>query len=124
MHSDWTSHVMRPTSIRGNCRAIAYGVTGGKTAALTLLGYGAAIGNVGWTLLKYAEDYGTDPRAFVGWNNQTKKPFLYHMMFSAWTSLLLTFAFLINLSTPKTRKASVVEMLEAKGQVNNANKQG
>ena len=27
---------------------------------------------IGFTFYRYGEDYGTDPRGFLGWNNDTK----------------------------------------------------
>ena len=52
--------------------AIAYGVIGGKTVAYCCLAYGAPALNVGLTMALYGDDYGRDPRCFIGWENATK----------------------------------------------------
>ena len=97
-------------------RAITQGITGGKTAGYTCLGYGAAFLNVGYTIFMHGNDYGTDPRGFIGWANETKGPFLYNMMVVGCLAVVLCFVFLINLSFTKTRKCNVVEALAPKGQ--------
>ena len=80
------------------------------------MGYGCALLNVGYTILMHGNDYGTDPRAFIGWANETKAPFLYAMMVYGCIAVILCFVFLINLSFTQTRKCNVVEALAAKGQ--------
>ena len=52
--------------------ATAYGVIGGKTVAYCCLAYGAPALNVGLTMALYGDDYGRDPRCFIGWENATK----------------------------------------------------
>ena len=64
----------------------------------------------------HGNDYGTDPRGFIGWANETKAPFLYAMMMEGGISLFLSFIFLVNLSFTQTRKSNIVEALAAKGQ--------
>ena len=60
-------------------RAITGGIIGGKTWAYIPLGYGAPLIDVGMSLYFTADDYGTDPRAFLGWENNTKWYFFYGM---------------------------------------------
>jgi hypothetical protein len=64
----------------------------------------------------HSNDYGSDPRAFIGWANETKQPFLYAMIGAGCISVCLCFVFLINLSFTQTRKCNVVEALAPKGQ--------
>ena len=71
---------------------------------------------VGYTIFMHANDYGTDPRGFIGWANQTKAPFLWSMIAFGVISVVLSLVFLVNLSIPQTRKDNVVETLGAKGQ--------
>ena len=97
-------------------RAITQGITGGKTSCYTFIGYGCAFINVGYTIFMHGNDYGTDPRGFIGWANETKAPFLYAMMIEGGISLFLSFIFLVNLSFTQTRKSNIVEALAAKGQ--------
>ena len=97
-------------------RAITQGITGGKTSSYICIGYGCPLLNLGYTIFMHGNDYGTDPRAFIGWANQTKMPFLYSMIALGCLSVILSMVFLINLSIPQTRKDSVVETLGAKGQ--------
>ena len=97
-------------------RAITQGITGGKTSSYTCIGYGCAFLNVGYTIFMHSNDYGTDPRGFIGWANQTKEPFLYAMIAAGCVSVCLCFVFLINLSFTQTRKSNIVEALAAKGQ--------
>jgi hypothetical protein len=58
-------------------KAITYGVIGGKTWAYCMLSYGFPIVNVGLTMVLYGDDYGKDPRCFIGWENDTKNVFFY-----------------------------------------------
>ena len=49
---------------------------GGKTMAYPPVAYGLAFINLGLTFYMDAgKDYGTDPRGFIGWENETKTVF-------------------------------------------------
>lgn len=61
-------------------QAITAGVIGGKTWAFILTSYGFPVIAVGLNLFFYGDDYGTDPRCFMGWENQTKNCFFYFML--------------------------------------------
>ena len=63
-----------------NHRAITGGIIGGKTWSYLPLAYGLPLINVGVTVFLYGDDYGTDPRAFLGWENETKAMFFYTML--------------------------------------------
>ena len=63
----------------------------------------------------YGDDYGRDPRAFIGWANDTKLVFFYAMLAAAGLSVILCFVIIFNISTPQTRKDSVVEQLSSQG---------
>lgn len=60
-------------------RAITSGIIGGKTMAYVPLAYGLGCWDLGITILLYNIDYGRDPRAFIGWENETKTVFFYGM---------------------------------------------
>lgn len=62
------------------CRAITSGIIGGKTLGYIFLAYGIPFLNVGITYYLHGEDYGTDPRAFIGWLNETKLIFFYLLL--------------------------------------------
>ena len=52
------------------------GVIGGKTRAYLPMAYGMSTFNLGLTFfLDAGDDYGTDPRGFIGWEDQTKTVF-------------------------------------------------
>ena len=53
-------------------RAITGGIIGGKTLAYIPFVYGLPLINIGVTMFLYGDDYGRDPRAFIGWSNDTK----------------------------------------------------
>ena len=57
-------------------RAITAGIVGGKTAAYLPVGWGAGFLCLGFTWYQYGNDIGTDPNVFIGWENETKMPFL------------------------------------------------
>ena len=57
-------------------RAITAGIVGGKTAAYIPIGWGAGFIGLGYTWYEYGADVGTDPNVFIGWENDTKMPFL------------------------------------------------
>ena len=57
-------------------RAITAGIVGGKTAAYIPIGWGMGFIGLGYTWLEYGADVGTDPNVFIGWENDTKMPFL------------------------------------------------
>ena len=57
-------------------RAITAGIIGGKTACYIPLGWGAGFIGLGLTWFLYGADVGTDPNVFIGWENETKMPFL------------------------------------------------
>lgn len=81
-------------------RAITIGITGGKTlydfirmsssihkttklptfSSYSFLSYGFSIFNAGLTIYLYGDDYGKDPRCFIGWENETKSIFFYHIL--------------------------------------------
>ena len=63
----------------------------------------------------HGDDYGRDPRAFIGWDNETKLIFFYQMLGAASISVVLCFVIIFNISTPQTRKDSVVEQLSSQG---------
>ena len=63
----------------------------------------------------HGDDYGRDPRAFIGWANDTKLVFFYAMLAAAGLSVILCFVIIFNISTPQTRKDSVVEQLSSQG---------
>ena len=52
----------------------------GKTWAYIPIGYGIPFINVGLTFFCYGGDYGTEPWAFLGWQNDTKMIFFYNMI--------------------------------------------
>ena len=57
-------------------RAVTVGVIGGKTRAYLPMAYGVSTFNLGLTFfLDAGDDYGTDPRGFIGWEDQTKTVF-------------------------------------------------
>ena len=57
-------------------RAVTVGVIGGKTRAYLPMAYGMSTFNLGLTFfLDAGDDYGTDPRGFIGWEDQTKTVF-------------------------------------------------
>ena len=57
-------------------RAITAGIVGGKTWAYIPFGWGAGFIGLGYTWFEYGMDVGTDPNVFIGWENETKMPFL------------------------------------------------
>lgn len=59
------------------CRATTAGVIGGKTLPFLMFSYGLPLMDVGLTMFLYGDDYGKDPRGFIGWNNETKHIFFY-----------------------------------------------
>lgn len=59
-------------------RAITAGVIGGRKWGFIVCSWGAPLFNVGLTLFLHGDNYGTDPRCFVGWENETKNVFFYH----------------------------------------------
>jgi hypothetical protein len=61
-------------------RAITVGIIGGKTWSYIPMGYGAPMINLGVTLYMVGKDYGTDPRAIIGWENDTKMFFFYGIL--------------------------------------------
>ena len=71
--------------------------------------------DIGVTMFLYGDDYGRDPRAFIGWANDTKLIFFYGMLAAAGLSVILCFVIIFNISTPQTRKDSVVEQLSSQG---------
>ena len=57
-------------------RAVTVGVIGGKTRAYLPMAYGVSTFNLGLTFfLDAGDDCGTDPRGFIGWEDQTKTVF-------------------------------------------------
>lgn len=96
-------------------RAITGGIVGGKTWAYIPIIYGVPMIDIGVTLYLYGNDYGRDPRAFIGWFNETKMVFFYAILIAVGLSVLLCFVIVFNISTPKTRKDSVVEQLSSQG---------
>ena len=58
-------------------RAITAGIIGGKTAGYLPCAYGLPFIDVGVSLYMFGDDYGRDPRAFIGWDNDTKRSFFY-----------------------------------------------
>lgn len=77
--------------------------------------YGLPMIDIGVTMFLYGDDYGRDPRAFIGWANDTKLVFFYAMLAAAGLSVILCFVIIFNISTPQTRKDSVVEQLSSQG---------
>ena len=58
------------------------GVIGGKTRAYLPMAYGVSTFNLGLTFfLDAGDDYGTDPRGFIGWEDQTKTVFFVGILF-------------------------------------------
>jgi len=97
-------------------RAITGGIIGGKTIAYIPLGWGPGFIGLGVTWYLYGADVGTDPNVFIGWENETKIPFLSMNYFALGGALLLSAVVIFNASTPQTRKEGVVEDLQAQGQ--------
>lgn len=58
-------------------QAVTAGIIGGKLMGYIPLAYGLPFINIGTTIYIYADDYGRDPRAFIGWENETKWVFFY-----------------------------------------------
>ncbi len=61
-------------------RAVTAGIIGGKTWGYLPCAYGLPFVNLGITIYLYGDDYGTDPRTFIGWNNETKMVFFYGIL--------------------------------------------
>ena len=64
--------------------ATTYGLISGKTWGWTFVCWGAPLFNLGYTIFAHHFDYGTDPHAMIGWENQTKIPFFAQIMFCGW----------------------------------------
>ncbi len=92
-------------------RAVTAGIIGGKTWSYLSLAYGIPFVNLGITLYLHGDNYGTDPRAFIGWLNETKSTFFYGILPCVTISVILVLIILINTATPQTRKDSVMEQL-------------
>ena len=98
-----------------NFLSILGGIIGGKTLGYLPLIYGLPLIDIGVSMFLYGADYGRDPRAFIGWANETKLSFFYAMLSAAGVSVILCFVIIFNISTPQTRKDSVVEQLSSQG---------
>ncbi len=61
-------------------RAMTGGIIGGKTWSYILVCYGLPLFDVGLTMYLYGDDYGRDPRCFIGWENDTKHVFFFLQM--------------------------------------------
>lgn len=61
-------------------RAITAGIIGGKTWSYVCISLGLPMLALGMSMHVYGSDYGTDPRAFLGWNNETKWLFFYALL--------------------------------------------
>ena len=61
-------------------KAVTKGVIGGSTISFTAISFGAAAFNLGATLHWHGHDLGTDPEAFIGWDNETKLSFFYGIL--------------------------------------------
>jgi len=96
-------------------RAITGGIIGGKTLGYIPMIYGLPLVDIGVSMFLYGDDYGRDPRAFIGWANETKLSFFYAILTAAGLSVILCFVIIFNISTPQTRKDSVVEQLSSQG---------
>jgi len=92
-------------------RAVTSGIIGGKTWAYLPIAYGCPFIDLGLTIYIYGDDYGTDPRAFIGWENETKQIFFYLMHPVIAISVVFVLVILFNTATPQTRKDSVMEQL-------------
>ena len=69
-------------------RAITGGIIGGKTACYIPLGWGPGFIGLGLTWYLYGTDVGTDPNVFIGWENETKMPFLIMNYFALGVSVV------------------------------------
>ncbi len=68
-------------------RAITGGIIGGKTLGYVPLIYGGPMIDIGVSMYLYGNDYGRDPRAFIGWDNETKLVFFYAMLTATWVKI-------------------------------------
>ncbi len=68
-------------------RAITSGVIGGKTTGYVTISYGLPLFNIGLTMLLYGDDFGKDPRCFIGWENETKNVFFYQQLTAVTVSI-------------------------------------
>ncbi len=68
-------------------RAVTAGVLGGKGSSYVFVSYGTSLVLFGLTIFLYPDDYGRDPRAFIGWENETKRPFIYSLCICAFVSV-------------------------------------
>jgi hypothetical protein len=114
-------------------RAITAGIIGGKTPAYIPLGWGAGFVGLGFTWFMYGSDIGTDPNVFIGWDNETKLPFLimnyaalgvssysieyvnFQYQFITYNNCNISDCFaivLFNAATPQARKEDAVEHLQ------------
>ncbi len=90
-------------------RAVTSGVLGGKGSSYAFFSYGTSLILFGLTLYLYPEDYGRDPRAFIGWENDTKRPFFFSICICSGLCLLLSLIVVINMTTPKLRREYLVD---------------
>ncbi|XP_059078438.1 uncharacterized protein LOC131876911 [Tigriopus californicus] len=97
-------------------QAVTAGIIGGKLMSYVPIVYGLPFINIGTTIYIYADDYGRDPRAFIGWENETKWVFFYLQWPLNIVAAFLSLVLLINLATPQTRKDSVMETLTVQAQ--------
>ncbi len=97
-------------------RAISVGVIGGKTWPYVVLSYGFPLLNMGLTFFFFGDDYGTDPRCFLGWENATKTIFFAQMLFESFVSVVAGVIVVINMTAPNTRREIFVDQLAAQGQ--------
>ena len=59
-------------------RAITNGIIGGHTKQYVCLGWGLPMILLGYIWYRHGLDIGTDPRCFIGWENETKYPYFVY----------------------------------------------
>lgn len=96
-------------------RATTKGIIGGYISAYVSFSYGLPFINMGLTMFLYGEDYGKDPRCFIGWENSTKFVFFYHILIMVSVAFVLCLIVIVNLTTPQTRRESIIDQLASQG---------
>ena len=89
-------------------KAFTGGIISGRTKIYFPIGYGTPLIPIGLLFLIYHDDFGVDPRCFVGWNDEAKTLYLLYNFAMSLAGVTLALIILFNVKKPQTKRRNVV----------------
>jgi len=88
--------------------SVTNGAIGGKLRCYVAFSWGVALLSLGYAMLMHIHDYGTDPRCFIGWEDEVKLTMFIPLAVAMGGSFIFACLVSCNMQASKLRKENIV----------------